>query len=155
MKKVFLLASIAGLVMTTSCKKGAEAVSDAADATTEAVSDAADATTDAVGDVADATTDAVGDAADAVGDAAEGAVDTVTGAIPEAPKFEDASVQEWANSLYTAAVSAKDAATKGDADALKTAVSEITSLSQTLTSFKGANLEKAQEYYNTVKKLIE
>lgn len=134
MKKVFLLSAVAGLVFMTSCKK-------------EAVENA----TDAIENVAEEAGSAIEEGVDNVTDA----VDEVVDGMPEAPKMEDAGLQEWANKLKDVAVKVKDAATSGDADALKAATGEIATLGESLKDFQDSpEIEKAKEYYEKIRTLL-
>lgn len=149
MKKVLLLAAVAGLVSFTSCKKEANAVADG-------VENAADATVEAAGDAVDATGDAIEGVADATGDAVEGAVEGVEQMIKGTPNFESTELQEWANNLHDAAGKAYNSAKEGDVTALGEAQTTITSLAESLTNFKdNPEFAKAQEYYNSVKSVLE
>lgn len=163
MKKVILLAVVAGMVSVTSCKKATDAVADTAGAVAEGAGDVVDGAAnvagdavDAAGDVAEGAVDAAGNAVDAAGNAVEGAVDSVTGAIPDAPKFESADLQTWATSLKDNAVKAKDAALKGDLEGAKAAAGEIAKLAEGLAAFKdNPQFAQAEEYYNKIKGLLE
>lgn len=130
MKKVFLLSAVAGLIFMTSCKK-------------ETVENATDTLENVAEDAGSALEEGVDNITETVNEAVDG--------MPEAPKMEDAGLQEWANKLKDAAVKVKDAALSGDADALKAATGEITTLSESLKDFQDSpELEKAKEYYEAI-----
>lgn len=134
MKKVFLLSAVAGLVFMTSCKK-------------ETVESATDALENVAEEAGSTLEEGVDNIADTVGEVVDG--------MPEAPKMEDAGLQEWANKLKGAAVKVKDAALSGDADALKAATGEIATLGESLKDFQDSpELEKAKEYYEKIRTLL-
>ncbi|MBV7440485.1 hypothetical protein KRX57_03560 [Weeksellaceae bacterium TAE3-ERU29] len=128
MKKVFLLASVAGLVAFTSCKKG-----DKTDTTIEQTDNTIETT-----------------ANDMVNDTDE-AFESAKAAVTDAPQLQDAELQEWVNKLHDEAVKAKVASKAGDRDALNNATAEITSLAEALnTQTTKAEYSQAKAYYEEV-----
>lgn len=135
MKKVFLMAVVAGLVSVTSCKKE----------TTDAV------VTD-VENTADQAGNAIEEGANDVANATDEVFEDVKAAVTDAPQIANPELQEWANKLHDEAAKAKAAATAGNQEELTEAVATITSLSEALKNFTGdADFAKAEAYYNEIK----
>ena len=135
MKKVFLLASIAGLVSFTSCKKE---------------------TKDKVDNAIEQTGEAAEAAANDVADKADEAYETTKAAVTDAPQIEDAELQEWVNKLHDEAVKAKVAANAGNQEDLNAATAQITSLVQALSTQKDkADYAKAEAYYKQVQEELQ
>ena len=148
MKKVLFALAITGAFTMTSCKKGADAVEGAADATTEAAGTVVEAGADA----ANATVDAGANAVSSVADAAKG----LLGADFAVPEFANAELGAWATSLVTAGTEAKTAATEGNQEGLKGAISKFTTLGTDLQNFKNdPDFSKAMDLYNKVKAILE
>ena len=139
MKKVLLLAVVAGLVSFTSCKKE---------------------TTDSVvietENAADKTGDAIEDGADKVADVADQAFEDAKAVFTDAPMVSTPALQELVNKLHDEAVMAKAASLSGNMDKMNESVANIASLKGTLDSFKAdADYAKAEAYYNEVKAELE
>ena len=135
MKKVFLLASIAGLISFTSCKKETQ--------------DKVDNAIEQTGEAAEAT-------ANDVADKANEAFETTKAAVTDAPQIEDTELQEWVNKLHDEAVKAKVASKAGNQADLNAATAQITSLVQTLSTHKDkADYAKAEAYYKQIQEELQ
>lgn len=131
MKKVFLLAVVAGLVSVTSCKKE---------------------TTERVETGAEQTGDVIVDGANDVADGTDEVFEDVKAAVTDAPQVSNPQLQEWVNKLHDEAAKAKASATAGNQAELTEAVATITSLAETLPNFQSdAEFAKAEAYYNEIK----
>ncbi|MDO5654877.1 MAG: hypothetical protein Q4G27_01915 [Flavobacteriaceae bacterium] len=135
MKKVLLLAVVAGMVSVTSCKKE----------TTEKV----ETTAQEAGNVIVETGQ---DAANILDEGFESA----KAAITDAPQISNPELQEWANKLHDEAAKAKAASVAGNQSELNEAVASITSLAESLKNFTAdADFAKAEAYYKEIQAELE
>ena len=135
MKKVLLLAVVAGLVSVTSCKKE----------TQEAVVTDVETTTDEAGT-------AIEEGANDLATGADQVFEDAKAALTDAPQIANPELQEWANKLHDEAAKAKASATAGNTDELNEAVATITSLAESLPNFSSdPDYAKAQAYYDEIK----
>ena len=139
MKKVFLLAVVAGLVSFTSCKK-----------------ETTDAVVNDMENAADETGAALEDGANDLANATDEVFEDAKAAVTDAPQIANPELQEWANKLHDEAAKAKAAATAGNQDELTEAVASITSLSESLKNFASdADYAKAEAYYKEIQAELE
>ncbi len=148
MKRLLLAMSVLSILAFTSCKKTANAVSDAADATAEVAGNAAETVGETTGDMADATTDAMGNVADSA--------KNLFGDDFSMPEFESEEAKTWANNLVSATESAKQAATSGDVEGLQAATTKFNEVAAMAKDFAGTpDVAKVSEMVSKATQVIK